>query len=210
MNKPTRSGETEESELPLMPGTEKSRSLGDLIREVAESDTPTAIKPEDGNADKRGEAQRSTSTRRQKKPGRAQARRYARERALQALYQWDLSDAQATSVRQEFLDTQEMGRVDLDYFVLLFNGVSHDPDAVDALLADSLDRPILDLDPVERAVLRIAAFELSQQADIPARVIINEGIEITKRFGADKGHHYVNGVLDKLAKSLRSQEMRKR
>ena len=100
--------------------------------------------------------------------------------------------------------------MDTDYFTLIYNGVSQDPDAVDAILFDCLDRPISDLDPIERAVLRIAAFELSQQLDIPARVVINEGIEITKRFGADKGHHYVNGVLDKLAMTLRPLEMKAR
>ena len=223
MNTTTHNGENDTpldndgAELPLIPGTEKPRSLGDLMREVASADaSATSETADSGNtvdvpsAGKAASTPSGTPARRQKKPGRSQARRHARERALQALYQWDLSGAQASSIRQEFLDTQEMGRVDVDYFVLLFNGVSHDPDGVDAALKDSLDRPILDLDPVERAVLRIAAFELTQRADIPARVIINEGIEITKRFGADKGHHYVNGVLDKLAKSLRASEMRQR
>ncbi len=103
-----------------------------------------------------------------------------------------------------------MSRVDVDYFILLFNGVSHHPDAIDAALFDALDRPIADLDPIERGVLRIAAYELTECADIPARVVINEGIEITKRYGADKGHKYVNGVLDKLAASVRPLEMRRR
>jgi len=148
--------------------------------------------------------------RRSKRPSRAQSRRFARERALQALYQWDVSSAQSSTVRQEFLDTQDMSRVDVDYFTLLYIGVSHDPEALDAILSGCLDRPIDNLDPVERAVLRIAAYELSRQMDIPARVVINEGIEITKRFGADKGHHYVNGVLDKLAITLRASEMKPR
>ena len=110
-------------------------------------------------------------------------------------------------MRKQFLDTQDMSRVDVDYFVELFNAISHDPDVVDTAMADALDRPIDDLDPIERGVLRVAVFELMQRPDIPARVVINEGVEITKRFGADKGHRYVNGVLDKLAKQLRSGEM---
>ena len=129
---------------------------------------------------------------------------------MQALYQWDVGDAQSSDVRKQFLDTQDMSRVDVDYFVLLFNGVSHHPDAIDEALTEALDRPLSDLDPIERSVLRVATYELMECQDIPARVIINEGIEVTKRFGADKGHRYVNGVLDKLAASVRPLEMRRR
>ena len=199
-----------ETEGPLLPGTESPRSLGDLMREAAadagigdvanadtQTDSNTAPDP-DPNPGRTGKI---------KKTSRTQQRRYARERALQALYQWDIGNAQSSDVRKQFLDTQDMSRVDVDYFVELFNGISHDPDVVDKAMADALDRPIDDLDPIERGVLRVAVFELMQRPDIPARVVINEGVEITKRFGADKGHRYVNGVLDKLAKQLRSGEM---
>lgn len=218
---------TQEPALPLLPGTEEPRSLGELMREAEAGELKqqslagrSTDLPDDENSNasassvsssvsssKRGDSKKA---RRSKRPSRAQSRRFARERALQALYQWDVSAAQSSIVRQEFMDTQDMSRVDVDYFALLYNGVSHNPEAIDAILLDCLDRPMNDLDPVERAVLRIAAFELSQQKDIPARVVINEGIEITKRFGADKGHHYVNGVLDKLAMTLRASEMKPR
>lgn len=208
---------TLEPTAPLLPGTEEPRSLGELMREAEasalEQQSPTGRSADLPDGEKSGAVslsakRESPKARRSKRPSRAQSRRFARERALQALYQWDVSAAQSSMVRQEFLDTQDMSRVDVDYFTLLYNGVSHNPEAVDAILLDCLDRPMNDLDPVERAVLRIAAFELSQQKDIPARVVINEGIEITKRFGADKGHHYVNGVLDKLAMALRAPEMK--
>ncbi|PIE36618.1 MAG: transcription antitermination factor NusB [Gammaproteobacteria bacterium] len=145
-----------------------------------------------------------------RKPSRARQKRLSRERAVQALYQWDLSAGQASSIRQEILDTQEFSKADVGFFELLFNGVSHDPDSVDAELQRALDRPIAELDPIERAVLRLAAYELATQLDTPARVIINEGVEITRRFGADNGHRYVNGVLDKLARYLRPLEMKPR
>lgn len=138
-----------------------------------------------------------------------QARRYARERALQALYQWELSGADVPTVRAEIIERQEMSLVDEAYFVSLFDGVAKDPDAIDAQLTQALDRPIVDLDPIERCVLRISTYEFMQHLEIPARVVINEAIEITKRFGADKGHKYVNGVLDKLALALRAAEMKK-
>jgi len=138
-----------------------------------------------------------------------QARRFARERALQALYQLELSGGEVSGVREEIIARQEMSLVDEDYFVKLFNTVALDPDAIDKQLAPALDRPIDELDPIERCVLRISTCEFVHHLDIPARVIINEAIEITKRFGADQGHKYINGVLDKLAIVLRSTEMKK-
>ncbi|MFK7857829.1 MAG: transcription antitermination factor NusB [Granulosicoccus sp.] len=192
-------------ELPLLPGTEEPRSLGDLMREAE-----AASAGPDSTSDVRQDANQAVRPRKSRKPSRSQARRFARERVLQALYQWDVSNAQSSTIRQEFIDNQDMSRVDVDYFLLVFNGVSHSPQVLDDTLLDCLDRPMADLDPIERSVLRIAAFELREQQDIPARVVINEGIEITKRFGADKGHRYVNGVLDKLAMSLRPLEMRSR
>lgn len=188
---------------PLIPGTEQARSLGDMMREAEALEAAKAEAPPPAVAS-------SSKSKRVKKVSRSQARRFARERALQALYQWDVSVGQSSDVRGQFLDDQDMSRVDVDYFTQLFNGVSHNPDAVDDVMSDALDRPIADLDPIERAVLRIAAYELTQCPDIPARVVINEGIEITKRFGADKGHRYVNGVLDKLAASVRPLEMKRR
>ena len=193
---------------PVLPGTDEPRSLGDMMREAEQLQAQKAEADAAAKADV--EADATAQPRRQKRVNRAQLRRYARERALQALYQWDVGKSQASDVRKQFLDGQDMSRVDVDYFVLLFNGVSHHPETIDNALAEALDRPINDLDPIERGVLRVATYELMECQDIPARVIINEGIEITKRFGADKGHRYVNGVLDKLAASVRPLEMRRR
>ncbi len=194
---------------PVIPGTEEPRSLGDMLRE-AELEQARAAEAQAARATDAQVAGAAPQPKSGKKVSLAQSRRYARERALQALYQWDVSSGQSSDVRQQFIDDQDMSRVDVDYFILIFNGVSHNPEAVDATLFDALDRPIADLDPIERGVLRIAAYELTECPDIPARVVINEGIEITKRYGADKGHRYVNGVLDKLAASVRPLEMRRR
>jgi len=193
-----------EDDKPLLPGTENPRSLGDLMRDAADQQSASA----EGGTQAGNTKEDPGRAAKIKKTSRTQQRRYARERALQALYQWDVGNAESTEVREQFLLTQDMSRVDVDYFVELFNGVSHDPDKVDTAMVDALDRPLDDLDPIERAVLRVAVFELTHRPDIPARVVINEGVEITKRFGADKGHRYVNGVLDKLAKLLRPLEMK--
>lgn len=79
---------------------------------------------------------------------------------------------------------------------------------VDQAIAPNLDRPLDELDPVELAILRLSTYELMQRIDVPYRVVINEGIELAKVYGATDGHKFVNGVLDKLAPSLRSAEVR--
>ncbi len=142
------------------------------------------------------------------KASRTQARRFARERTLQALYQWDVAQAESSAVREQFLEQQDMSRVDVEYFLRLFNGISHDVEPVDDAMSPALDRPLRDLDPIERAMLRISVYEFLYCLDIPVRVVINEAVEITKRFGADRGHTYVNGVLDKLASQVRRAELR--
>lgn len=98
--------------------------------------------------------------------------------------------------------------VDDAYFRELLNGVIDLRGELDDLIAPCLDRPMADLDPVELAILRLSTYELKQRVDVPYRVVINEGIELAKTFGATDGHKFVNGVLDKLAPRLRGAELR--
>ncbi len=145
------------------------------------------------------------------KVSQVQARHNARIKAMQALYRWDISDpADAPSLQEiedHFLASQEMQRVDINYWKELLHGVPAKLDVIDEHLAQSLDRPIDDLDVIERSVCRIGAYELLERLDIPVRVVINECLEVTKKFGADQGHKYVNGVMDKLAQQIRSTEL---
>ncbi len=136
------------------------------------------------------------------------ARSRARRRALQALYAWQLSGSHMNAVIDQFRHEQDMEVADLEYFEDLLHGVERHIDAVDASLKPYVDREVDQIDPIERAALRLAAYELKFRPDVPYRVIINEAIEVTKRFGADHGHSYVNGVLDKLASELRNVEKR--
>lgn len=136
------------------------------------------------------------------------ARSRARRRALQALYAWQLSGSPMNAVIEQFRHEQDMEVADLDYFEGLLHGVEKHVAELDAALRPYLDREVAEVDPIERAALRLAAYELKQRPDVPYRVVINEAIEVTKRFGADHGHSYVNGVLDKLAAQLRSAEKR--
>jgi transcription antitermination protein NusB len=134
------------------------------------------------------------------------ARSRARRRALQALYAWQMSGSPMTSVIEQFRHEQDMEVADLEYFEDLLRGVERHVETIDEALKPYIDREVAQIDPIERAALRLAAYELKFRPDVPYRVIINEAIEVTKRFGADHGHSYVNGVLDKLAAQIRVTE----
>ena len=135
------------------------------------------------------------------------ARSRARRRALQAVYAWQLSSSPVDKVIEQFRAEQDMEVADLEYFEALVRGVVREHEALDAVLSRYIDRTMAQVDPIERAVLRIAGFELRYRPDVPYRVVINEAIETTKRFGAEHGHTYVNGVLDRAAAEWRAQEI---
>ncbi len=138
------------------------------------------------------------------------ARSRARRRALQALYAWQVSANPMPAIVEQFRHEQDMEIADVDYFEDLLRGVETNLAELDAGLAPHLDRDIAQVDPIERAALRLAAYELRHRLDVPYRVVLNEAIETTKRFGAEHGHTYVNGVLDKLAADWRRAEYRGR
>ena len=133
---------------------------------------------------------------------RARARRYA----LQALYQWDLSGQELGEIRRQFAEDEEFTRADVPYFTDLLSQVPAQLDTIDHSIADHLDRPMDQVDPVERAILRIACYELLFREDIPYRVIINEAVALAKKFGAEQGHVFINGVLDHAAHKIRPLE----
>ena len=137
------------------------------------------------------------------------ARSRARRRALQALYAWQVSGTPMRGIIDQFKHEQEMEIADLEYFEDLLVNIERRRGELDAALKPFLDREVDLVDPIERAVLRLGAYELIHRIDVPYRVVINEAIETTKRFGADFGHTYVNGVLDKLAAQSRSVEYRR-
>ncbi len=135
------------------------------------------------------------------------ARSRARRRALQAVYAWQIAHAPIRQVLDEFRHEQDMEVADLEYFEDLVRGVERHCEALDAGLSQYTDRAVVQIDPIERGVLRIAAYELMHRLDVPYRVVINEAIESAKRFGAEHGHTYVNGVLDKAAAQWRAAEV---
>ncbi len=131
----------------------------------------------------------------------------ARRRALQAVYAWQLSGADAREVVTQFAHEQVREIADLAYFEELVHGVGLHWRELDAALTPYLDRTMEEVDPIERAALRIAAYELQHRIDVPYRVVINEAVEAVKRFGSEHGHTYVNGVLDHAAVVLRAVEV---
>lgn len=136
---------------------------------------------------------------------RARARRYA----MQALYQWDLSGTDLPLIRRQFMEAEDFSKADTNYFIELLSEAPKKIDIIDENIAEYIDRPPEQLDPVERAVLRLATYELLYRLDIPYKVTINEAVQLTKKFGSEQGHAFVNGVLDKAAHKLRAAECKK-
>jgi N utilization substance protein B len=131
------------------------------------------------------------------------ARSRARRLAMQGLYQWQLTAQPVQDIMAQQRAGDEYRTVDEEHYRRLIRTGCDESDRLDAVLAPFLDRPGEQLDPVERAILWCAVIEFEQCLDIPFRVVINEAVEIAKRFGGTDGHRFVNGVLDKLAPQLR-------
>ena len=139
---------------------------------------------------------------------RPNERRNARQKALQAVYQWDLAEESMREVENQFRLHQDMRRVDMIYFADLLRAVETQSQALDTKLEPCVGRPLTELDPIERCALRLGGYELFERHDIPLKVVINEWVSLTKRFGADQGHKFVNGVMDCVAREARALEFR--
>ncbi|MBL3589839.1 MAG: transcription antitermination factor NusB [gamma proteobacterium endosymbiont of Lamellibrachia anaximandri] len=135
---------------------------------------------------------------------RSQARRHA----VQAVYQWQMAGQDVGAIVEQFLAEQDVKSFEVPYFQDLLHGVPRHLTELDELLKPALDRAIESVDPVERAVLRLGVYELNYHPEVPYRVVINESVELAKVFGAEQGHRFVNGVLDKVAKEIRKVEMK--
>lgn len=152
--------------------------------------------------------------------GKQLAKRQARQLSLQALYQWQVSGnsmAQVelnlrSSLPDENLAANEdpaklLRKADIDYFLRIIQGINQHTSELDAAFSQFLDRPVVELDPIELAILRLASYELSYCLETPYRVVINEAVELAKIYGATASHKYINGVLDKLAEEVRQVEI---
>lgn len=136
--------------------------------------------------------------------GSAGARSRARELAVQALYQQQIADHDTDELIAQFSERPEYGRVDQAYFLETLRGIGRNYAAIDRSIGAFADRPTDQLDPVERAILMQGIHELEARRDVPFRVVINEAVNLAKKFGAADAHKYVNAVLDRAARQIRS------
>ena len=136
------------------------------------------------------------------------ARHRSREFALQGLYRWLLAKPAAAEIASDIELFRGFAKCDALYFRDLLEGAIHDAERIELSLATCVDRPVDKLSPVERAILLIAGCEFVRHPEVPYRVVINEAVELAKSFGGTDGHKFVNGVLDKLAATLREAEVR--
>lgn len=125
---------------------------------------------------------------------------------MQALYQWQLTQQSADDLLTQYIGTEELSGADVEYFSELIRECTARQVMLDAVIAEFADRPTNQLDLVEHAILFIGVYELCERLDVPYRVVINEAVDLTKRFGATDGHRYINALLDKVARGKREAE----
>jgi transcription antitermination protein NusB len=133
-------------------------------------------------------------------------RRRARQFAVQAIYQWQITRTGVTQIIEQFSVDQDLSKADVPYFKELLTGVVKNLESLDDKLSPYLSRKIDDVDMVDIAVLRLAMFELTYRTDVPHKVVLNEAIELAKDFATDESYKFVNGVLDKALRSLKLRE----
>ena len=130
-------------------------------------------------------------------------RHNARRAAVQALYQWDLTQQKAQDIESSFVKIHDMLNIDRKYLSEILVKVPELEDELETAITPFIGREFASIDPVERAILRLGAYELMQREDVPTKVILNEMIELAKVFGSDHSYKFINGVMDKLGKNLR-------
>ena len=148
-----------------------------------------------------------------RKPGAAKKagtrnRRKSRELVLKAVYRGMLNESELSQILRDMTDDPDYNKADEAYFKQLLQAVTTHLTEIDDKLVNFIDRPMVELSPVEHAILRIAGCELMFDSTIPYRVVINEGVELAKVFGGTDGHKYINGVLDKLSADVREAEVK--
>jgi N utilization substance protein B len=138
-------------------------------------------------------------------------RRVARKLAVIAIYQWQMTENSYEDIYlglQEDRDlSKDMSKADMAYFQSLCKCAMQNTAQIDEELRPFLDREAEHLDQIERAILRMATCELLNQPEVPYKVAVNESVNLTKKFGAEQAHKFVNGVLDKLGAKLRPEEI---
>lgn len=136
-----------------------------------------------------------------------EARELARQSALQAIYQWQVTGENLSEIERQFAEEHGLGNANREYFSAILHGLPAQIDVIDTALAEFVDRPVNEIDMIEKALLRVGTYELLFRLEVPYRYIINECINLTKEFGNFQSHKYINGILDKVARKHRAVEV---
>lgn len=134
------------------------------------------------------------------------AKRRARKRLVQALYQWQMNESPASDIINQFLTEQDMGKVDQDFFQNTLKGVVANMDDIRADIDPLMERSTYAVGEVEKAIMMIGYYELKNHIETPYKVILNEAIELAKQYGGDGAHAFINGTLHKASQKLRPLE----
>jgi N utilization substance protein B len=134
-------------------------------------------------------------------------RKHARDKALQALYQWQLSGEDLDWIRDHYQQDQGVASGDEEYFLELLYKIPSEVEDLDIRFRSHVEKFEDHLDPIETNILRIATYEMIHHLEIPYKVILNEAINLAKTYGADDSHKFINGVLDPLCGELRQLEV---
>ncbi|MGE0113430.1 MAG: transcription antitermination factor NusB [Steroidobacteraceae bacterium] len=145
-------------------------------------------------------------TKRSRRVSPSRARSQARRCAMQALYQWQLTEQSFAEILAQFIERDEYRTADPGYFHELLSGAIEQHQTLSARVSEFADRPWVQMDPIERAVLLLGMYELVNRLDVPYRVVVNEAVELTKQFGATDGYKYINALLDRAARDIRAGE----
>ena len=133
-------------------------------------------------------------------------RKHARDKGLQALYQWQLSGEDLEWIKTHYLEDQGVSSGDEAYFLELLFEIPAQVNKLDAIYRKYVENFEDHLDPIETNILRIATYEFLHHLEIPYKVVINEAINLAKTYGADDSHKFINGVLDPLSQEMRQSE----
>lgn len=133
----------------------------------------------------------------------ARARHLARELLVKALYQWQVGGHGIAELSAQFAADEEFARCDQAFFGELLAATIANAPELDTFIARRAARGIEQLDAVGRAILLLGLAELKFRDDVPSKVVINEAVELAKRYGAADSFKFVNALLDKTSRELR-------
>jgi N utilization substance protein B len=129
-------------------------------------------------------------------------RRLARELALQGLYAWEVGELDLEQIEQQVIVDDDASARTLEYARSLFRLTCQNHERTDTIIAELAHNwKVSRMATVDRNILRLAITELAEMPDVPVKVVLNEAIELAKKFSTAESSSFINGILDKYIKS---------